>query len=164
VMMAHGRVAKDLAHYYLSSEQIPTAFSLSVKFDVHGRVVAAGGLFLQALPHADDGIIEKIEAHIVALPSIAASLAENIGLIDFIHAHLTDFSPRFIDRRQVAFNCHCNRDQIRNVLKMLPLNELKDIHANGPFPVEIRCHHCNTTYLFDQEQIDRIVATRFADN
>ena len=32
------------------------------------------------------------------------------------------------------------------------------------FQLELRCHHCNTTYLFDQEQIDRIVATRFADN
>ena len=49
VMMAHGSLAKDLAHYYLTSEQIPSAFSLSVKFDAHGRVVAAGGMILQAL-------------------------------------------------------------------------------------------------------------------
>jgi molecular chaperone Hsp33 len=37
VMMAHGSLAKDLAHYYLTSEQIPTSFSLSVNFDSQGR-------------------------------------------------------------------------------------------------------------------------------
>jgi molecular chaperone Hsp33 len=164
VMMAHGSLAKDLAHYYLTSEQIPTAFSLSVKFDVHGQVAAAGGLFLQAMPDADEGIVRQIEACVVALPSIAFSLADNIAPMDFVQTHLADFSPRFIDRRHVEFHCHCNRDQIRNVLKMLPLDELKDLQAKGPFPVAIRCHHCNTNYLFDREQVDRIVATRFADN
>ena len=47
---------------------------------------------------------------------------------------------------------------------MLPMEELRDIQDKGPFPVEIRCHHCNTRYAFDQEHIDRIVAARFADN
>ena len=164
VMMAHGRLAKDLAHYYLTSEQIPTAFSLSVKFDVHGHVAAAGGLFLQALPNADESIIRQLEERVVALPSIAFALAENIAPSDFVQTHLSDFTPRFIDRRHVAFHCHCNRDQIRNLLKMLPLDELKDIQTNGPFPVAIRCHHCNTQYQFDKEQVDRLVATRFADN
>ena len=164
VLMAHGRLAKDLAHYYLTSEQIPTAFSLSVKFDVLGRVVAAGGLFLQALPNASEKIVKEIETRVVALPSIGVSLSENTSPVEFVRFHLADFSPRFIDQRHVKFNCHCNRDQIRNVLTMLPLEELKDIQANGPFPVELRCHHCNTTYLFDQEQIDRIVAARFANN
>lgn len=164
VMMAHGSVAKDLAHYYLTSEQIPTAFDLSVKFDPHGRVVAAGGLYLQALPNADETIVKKIESRVVRLPSIATALAEAIPPDEYISSHLADFSPRFIDQRQVEFNCHCNRDQIRSVLKMLPIDELKDIQAKGPFPVELRCHHCNTTYRFNQEQIDRIVATRFGDN
>jgi molecular chaperone Hsp33 len=163
-MLAHGRLAKDLAHYYLTSEQIPTSFSLSVKFDTLGRVVAAGGLFLQALPNAIGEIVKKIETRMVALPSIAVSLANHTSPRDFVQSHLADFSPRFVDQRSVEFNCHCNRDQIRNVLKMLPLGELKDIQVNGPSPVELRCHHCNTRYLFDQKQIDRIVAARFADN
>ncbi|WP_419655357.1 Hsp33 family molecular chaperone HslO [Desulfosarcina variabilis] len=164
VMMAHGRLAKDLAHYYLTSEQIPTAFSLSIKFDTRGRVVAAGGLFLQALPDAEEEIIKKIETQVVSLPSIGVSLAEKTSPKDFVQSHLADFSPRFVDQRPVEFDCHCNRDQIRSVLKMLPPGELKDIQANGPFPLELRCHHCNTRYLFDQDQIDRIVAVRFAQN
>ena len=164
VMMAHGSLAKDLAHYYLTSEQIPTSFSLSVKFDHLGNVAAAGGMFLQAMPDAEDAVVRRIEAQVVALPSIAALLAEGTAPEDLVRTHLGDYSPRFIDRRNVGFICHCNRDQIRNVLTLLPIDELKDIQEKGPFPVEIRCHHCNTRYPFDREHIDLILAARFSKN
>lgn len=163
VMIAHGNLAKDLAHYYLTSEQIPTAFSLSVKFDREGHVTGAGGLVLQALPGADDAVVLQIEDRVLALPSLGTELADGMTAESLVKTHLHDFSPRFINRRQVDFNCHCNREQIRSVLTMLPLDELKDIQAKGPFPVELRCHHCNTAYHFDRQQFDRIVATRFSD-
>ncbi len=164
VMLAHGRIAKDLAHYYLTSEQIPTSFSLSVKFDDQGRAVAAGGLFLQVMPDADEAIIDRIEEQVVSLPSIGTLLAQEMTPTDLVSRYLGAFSPRFIDQREVAFFCHCSRDQIRNVLTLLPKDELEDIQVNGPFPVEISCHHCNSRYAFDREHIDRIVATRFSGN
>ncbi|BBO87379.1 Hsp33 family molecular chaperone HslO [Desulfosarcina ovata] len=163
VMIAHGNLAKDLAHYYLTSEQIPTAFSLSVKFDRQGQVTAAGGMVLQALPEADDAVVGQLEDRVVSLPSIGTALTEGKTPQEWVSTHLRAFSPRFIDRRPVGFNCHCNRDQIRNLLTLMPVDELKDIQEKGPFPVIIRCHHCNTAYAFDREQIDRIVAMRFSD-
>ena len=54
VMIEYGNIANDLANYYLVSEQIKTGFNLSVKFDRGGNVIGAGGLFLQAMPGADD--------------------------------------------------------------------------------------------------------------
>lgn len=164
VMMAHGTLAKDLAHYYLVSEQIPTAFSLSVKFDVQGQVEAAGGMFLQAMPDADEAVVHQLEDRVVALPSIGEILAGGIPAEDLLRNHFMDFSPRFINRRKVGFVCCCNRDQIRNVLTLLPVDELMDLREKGPFPIEIRCHHCNTRYSFDRQQIDRIVALRFSIN
>lgn len=164
VMLAHGRLAKDLAHYYLTSEQIPTSFNLSVNFDSRGKVDAAGGLFLQVMPGADDDVVAQIEARVVDLPSIGIAFSREIPATRFVEDHLGDYSPHFIDCRDVGFVCHCNRDQIRSVLTMLPMDELQDIQANGPFPLEIRCHHCSTRYRFEREHIDRIVAARFADN
>ncbi len=160
VMMEHGSLAKDLAHYYLSSEQIPTSFSLSVKFDSQGNVAAAGGLFLQAMPDADDSVVRQIEDRVVALPSIGADLAKGADPQSFVNYHLKDFSPYFLDRRSVSFHCNCNRNQIQNIFTMLPMDEINDIREKGPFPVEIRCHHCNTRYTFDREQIDRITLAR----
>jgi molecular chaperone Hsp33 len=164
VMLEHGRLAKDLTHFYFTSEQIPTSFSLSVKFDSQGAVAAAGGLFLQAMPDAEEKILAKLEESVVAMPSIGTELAAGVNPGDFLDRYSGHLKPRFIDRREIAFRCHCNRDQIRNLLKMLPMPELRDIQAKGPFPVEIRCHHCNTRYAFEQAHIDRIMAARFADN
>lgn len=164
VMLAHGRLAKDLAHYYFTSEQIPTSFSLSVNFDSRGKVDAAGGLFLQVMPGANDGVVGRIEDRVVDLPSIGIAFSRGIDPKRFVYDHLGEYSPRFIGHRDIGFVCHCSRDQIRSVLTMLPMDELRDIQAKGPFPVEIRCHHCNTRYRFDREHIDRIVAARFADN
>lgn len=164
VMMAHGSLAKDLAHYYLTSEQIPTSFSLSIQFDDQGDVKGAGGMFLQAMPDAEDAEVRKIENHVVALPSIGPLLSSGTAPRGIVENFFGEYEPHFIDRRKVGFFCHCNRDQIRNVLTLLPIDELKDIQANGPFPVEIRCHHCNTRYAFESTHIDRIVAARFSEN
>ena len=70
VMLQHGRIAKDLANYFLESEQIKTAFILSVYFDKDGRAVGAGGLFLQALPGAEDTALELLEDSVQIMPSM----------------------------------------------------------------------------------------------
>ncbi len=54
IALQYGNIAQDLANYYLKSEQIPTAFNLSIKYDPEGEVTGAGGLFLQTMPRADD--------------------------------------------------------------------------------------------------------------
>jgi molecular chaperone Hsp33 len=60
--------------------------------------------------------------------------------------------------------CHCNQDRTRNLLTMLPMDDLRDIRDNGPFPVELRCHHCNTRYTFTRDDILKIYGRRFPNN
>jgi len=43
VELRYGNIAQDLAYYCMTSEQIPTAFNLSIKFDKQGEVTGAGG-------------------------------------------------------------------------------------------------------------------------
>lgn len=160
VAMAYGSLAKDLAHYHLTSEQVPTSFSLSIVFDAQGEVRGAGGLFLQALPGAEDDVLTHLEKLVGKLPS----LGEVVNADDFPHdwiAHtFQSLSPRLLDQRGVEFMCHCNRSQIQSMLGMLEYNELRDMAQNGPFPVQIRCHNCNTSYSFDQQAVKRILSRR----
>ena len=60
--------------------------------------------------------------------------------------------------------CHCNRERLRNLITLLPMDELKDIQANGPFPLEIRCQFCNTPYEFVRHDIQEIYGSRYSDN
>ena len=166
VMLEYGNIAKDLANYYLTSEQVPTAFNLSIKFDTDGRVTGAGGLFLQAMPQADEDLAGSMEARVTALPSLGEVFSgqgdhDPQALVD---EAFKDYSPQFLANRRIEFMCHCNREKVHNLLTVLPIDELKDIRDNGPFPVKINCHYCNTPYQFEEEDIRQIYGKRYPNN
>lgn len=164
VVLEYGNIAKDLANYYLTSEQIPTAFNLSIHFDKEGNVTGAGGLFLQAMPGAGDEITAGLENLISDFPSMGVVFAKGSNPEKLIHDVFHKYSPKFLANRRVEFMCHCNRDRVRSLLTLLPAKEIKDILEKDPFPVELRCHHCNTPYLFSKTDIQQILGKRFADN
>lgn len=163
VMMETGSLASDLSLYFVKSEQVPTAFSLSVQFDGQGAVTGAGGLFLQALPNADAETVAAIETLVPRLPSLGAAMAAGDSPEAFVQAHFVDYAPRFLENQRVEFFCRCNDDQIRRMLQMLDAAELRDMRDNGPFPLEVRCHHCNTAYRFDAADLAEIYTQRYGE-
>ncbi|MEJ2286891.1 MAG: Hsp33 family molecular chaperone HslO [Desulfobacterales bacterium] len=164
IMLKYGNIAKDLANYYLTSEQVPTAFNLSIKFDTEGLVTGAGGLFLQAMPQADDDLAESMEARVTGLPSLGEVFTGEEDPEALVAEVFKDYSPRILDNRRIEFMCHCNPERVRNLLTLLPIDELKDIRDRGPFPVEINCHYCNTPYQFTREDIREIYGKRYPNN
>jgi len=164
IVLKYGNIAKDLANYYLTSEQVPTAFNLSIKFDKQGQVTGAGGLFLQAMPQADDELAGNMEDRVTSLPSLGEVFTEDKDPEALVAAAFKDYSPRFLANRRIEFMCHCNPERVRNLLTLLPIDELKDIRDQGPFPVEINCHHCNTPYRFTREDIADIYGKRYPTN
>jgi molecular chaperone Hsp33 len=163
VILKYGNLAQDLAYYYQESEQIPTAFRLGIDFDGEGNVTGAGGLFLQAMPAADESIISEIEALVTALPSIGAAF-RNPHPRQWIESHFHAFTPRFTETRRTEFFCPCNRKRLRKLLFLLPPDEIEDILKNGPFPLEIRCHYCNTPYEFSRKSIREMYRLRYPRN
>lgn len=164
VMLKYGNIAKDLANYYLTSEQIPTAFNLSIKFDQQGHVTGAGGLFLQAMPQADDELTGGMEARVTALPSLGEVFTADQEPEALVLETFKDYSPHFLANRRIEFMCHCNRERVRNLLTLLPIEDLRDIRDKGPFPVEINCHYCSTPYEFTKEDIATIYGKRYPNN
>lgn len=160
VMLEHGTLAKDLAVYHLRSEQIATAFTLSVKFDKDGEALGAGGMMFQALPGADDKLLAALEQRIDSLPSVGEAVIDPDFPQQWINDHFKDFEPRELDQRGVEFMCHCNPKRIRHMLLMLEQDDLDEMAHNGPFPIQIRCHYCNTSYDFDEQQMKAISVER----
>ena len=160
IALEYGNIAQDLANYFLKSEQIPTAFNLSIKYDKSGEVTGAGGLFLQAMPGADDSLAEELEELVVQLPSLGEVFTNGQEPEDLIQTEFKKYRPRFLANQRVEFMCHCSPERLRRVLLTLPVNELKDIRDNGPFPLEMRCHYCNTMHHFDKEEIQKIYTRR----
>lgn len=154
VKLSYGSIAKDLANYFLTSEQTPTAFNLSVHFDSAGNVIGAGGLFLQRMPGGGIKDIDKLEELIRNLPSIGEVISRDENSEDFIRHYFEPFSPNIIANRRIAFFCRCRKKTIGQFIAKLPLETLEDMANNGPFPVETRCHNCGTVYRFEKEEIE----------
>jgi len=159
-ILKYGNIAEDLAYYYLTSEQLPTAFNLSIQFDSEGGVTGAGGLFLQAMPGVSEKNAAGLENRVNDFPSLGTAFSEKNNPETLVLDIFKDYSPMLLGNRRVEFMCHCNTDKARSMLSLLSIQELEDIQENGPFPVEIRCHHCNTAYLFNKPDIRKIFRKR----
>ncbi|HOV38926.1 MAG TPA: Hsp33 family molecular chaperone HslO [Spirochaetales bacterium] len=160
VELEKGSLAMNLARYYLRSEQTPTAFVLSIKFDRFGKVLGAGGLFLQTLPGADPQVLEEVENRLVSMQSVGSALMEGKKPEVFLEENFGKFFPRLLESRQVRFFCPCSAGRFSGFLQALPLNDLEDIASEGPFPLRTTCHNCNTTYEFSREEILRLLRNR----
>ncbi len=160
IALKFGNIAQDLANYYLTSEQIPSAFNLSIKYDRAGEVTGAGGLFLQAMPGADDALTAELEERVIAFPSLGEVLGEGQEPQDLIQHIFQKYTPNFLASKRIEFMCHCSPERLSSILAMLSTDELKDIRNNGPFPLEVRCHYCNTLYHFSKKEIQAICNQR----
>jgi molecular chaperone Hsp33 len=164
IALEYGNIAKDLANYYLVSEQVPAAFHLSIQFDPEGEVIGAGGLLLQAAPDAAEDLVAQIEAKVRDFPSLGRLCARGRSPDSVVGHVFSAFRPQIVSARRVEFMCHCSKARTRDLLTLLPVTELEDILARGPFPLEMRCHHCNTAYYFDRAEIRRIYGRRYPHN
>ncbi len=164
VELRYGNIAQDLAYYYLTSEQIPTAFNLSIKFDREGEVTGAGGLFLQAMPQAEDRLAAELERRVIDFPSIGEAFSAEKPADELVSEAFAPYAPKFLNTRRVEFMCHCNRERLHSVLAMLPIEDLKDLIENGPFPLRMNCHNCNTAYDFERREIEAIFGSRYPNN
>lgn len=160
VILEYGSIAKDLANYYLTSEQTPSSFSISIQFDSKGDVVGAGGLMTQAMPGVKDADLAEIEKILTSFPSIGSEFAKENTPENLINKNFNPFSPRILGNHRVEFFCRCDEKRILDYIGVLPMSDLEEIIENGPFPVETKCHNCNTLYRFSKEQIEKKYKSR----
>lgn len=154
VVLEHGSIAEDLANYYLVSEQIPTGFKLSLYFDENEIVQGAGGIFLQALPGAEPQKVIEAEKMIQSIDSLGSMYAEGLTPEQIIKDSFPGLEPQFLSDNRIEFYCRCSKDRMGGYLSRLDKEERTDMIENGPFPVEVRCHHCNSVYRFTKAELD----------
>ena len=155
IMLEHGNLALDLSHYFQTSEQTPTAIALSIQFDGEGLVVGAGGLLLQAMPGVEPVLMGELEECLAGLPSLGRYFAEGGGAEGLLAAQFGAFQPEILTTTPVGFACPCSKEDISARLLTLPEKDLDELRG-GPFPVETCCHYCNTTYLFNREEMEAL--------
>lgn len=154
VMLEYGSIGQDLAHYYLTSEQLPTSFSLSIDFGKAGEILGAAGLLIQALPGTSAEEAGILEDQVVSLPSLGKFFSSRGTADSFLSGHLGAFNPRILDTKPVDFFCPCSKERFQSFLRSMKPEDQDEILKEGPFPLETRCHNCNSVYSFTRPELE----------
>ena len=154
VEIMYKNIAQDLAWYYLQSEQIHTAFNTSIQFDKQGRIIGAGGMFVQTMPGAEEETIERVEAAFSAAPSYGQWFAEKGNRNDIIYGLFREFRPNVVLERNILFDCQCSEEKFKEHLLHLSKEELIDICTEKQNePIELICHYCGSIYKYDKQKL-----------
>lgn len=154
--LVSGEVAEDIAHYYLHSEQIPTAVSLGVLFDAEGKIRSAGGYLIQQMPSTDPVDVEKLASNLANTPYITDLLDMGMDWQNILEKMIfKDMDWSVSQTLPIHFHCPCSKERFANALRLLGKDELSSM-AEGITPI---CHYCNKQYEFSPDDMNHIITT-----
>ena len=152
VSLVSGEIAKDLAHYLAHSEQIASAVLLGVMIRPAG-VDAAGGLIVQAFPHASEAAIETMEKRIKEAPPFS-TLLDRMTIEEAVQEVLRGSDYKLLDpsfNMPIRYSCSCTRERALKQFAFLPLTELSEIITEGGS--EAVCQFCGQKYFFTGDDL-----------
>ncbi len=148
VPIVSGGIAKDLALYLTESEQTPSAVGLGVLHDEAGRIDAACGFVVQALPGASDESLARAERNVSALGGPAELLRSGASLQGLLDRLLDGLGARLLDERTPVFHCGCDAERALRATALLGREDLDQAIAEGG-PLDVRCDFCGDRYAID---------------
>ena len=153
-------LSDSIQHYFRQSEQLDTGIKVAVAFtDVGWR---GGALMLQRLP--EDQIQQTLGSDVaddwrraMVLMGTCTDrelLDPNLSANDLLFRLFNEDGVRVWAPTDLNASCRCSRERVATVLASLPRDEIADLKVNGN--VEVTCEFCNSTYTFDDAQLDHI--------
>lgn len=150
-----GEIGDDLAYYFTYSEQIPTLVALGVKINPDRSVKSAGGIIIQAMPGADESIIEQTERRLSGMKSVSWLAEEKKDPVSMLHFLIDKEKLSVLQENNISYNCDCSYEKMMSNLYALGKDELKKI-TDEQEEVETVCHFCNSKYLYNSDDIKKL--------
>jgi len=144
----HGSgIAQELTQYLDRSEQISSAVLLGVLNRREG-VAAAGGIVIQAFPHAPENAVAAVEERIREAPPLS-TLIEKMPIEDVVAQVLHGMDYKQIDSSfnvPLSYTCSCSRERALAPLALFGADELREMIDQGG--TEVVCQFCGRKYSF----------------
>lgn len=154
--LVSGEIAEDLAHYFLTSDQQPSAVALGVLIDRDYTVKAAGGYIIQVLPDAEEEVISKIEINIATSEPVSTLIEKGYTPEDVLNYICLGLNMKILEKKDLKFVCDCSEERMEQALITVGEKDLTEIiEEDGK--AEISCQFCNTKYQFDKDMLLNIL-------
>lgn len=157
VALTTGEIDEDLEAYLRISEQVPAALGCEVVLD-GSRVVAAGGVLVQALPGGDPEAVREAQ-HALRSGRLYDLLAQGVTDARELarHIYVAEALEVIGEARPVRFECRCSEERIGRALALLGTIDLDEMIAEDK-PAEITCNFCNQRYELGLDELEKIRA------
>lgn len=152
--LADGEIATDITNYLYMSEQTPSSVALGVLVDKEGKVLAAGGYFIQAMPGCDEEVLEKLGNNVAVTPYVTQLLELGYTPEKIIEVLARGLEFDIKESMSVKFSCGCSKDKILNMLAALSQDDI-DYLTEQP-DTEVHCQYCNKVYHFSSEELKQL--------
>lgn len=147
VQLVSSEIAEDIAHYFVTSEQIPTSLALGVTLDNQAGIAASGGLLIQALPGCSESMLERIETGLQQLPAVSTMLRAGQTPMAILEQLLQGIPCAPQSSYALNFNCSCSRQYVAKMVSGLPAEELS-VLAQRQEDTVVTCEYCKNEYRF----------------
>ncbi len=151
-----GEIAEDIAHYFASSEQVPTACAFGVLVDRDHSVLAAGGYIVQLMPGAPSEVIDSLEGGIFTAESISAMIAKKMTPEEILKEVMPSFDIEITERGKCEYRCNCSEKRVTGALVSLGKEELEKL-AKEEENIEVCCQFCDKKYSFPGEHLLKMI-------
>lgn len=152
--LVDGEIATDITNYLYMSEQTPSSVALGVLVDKDGKVLAAGGYFIQAMPGCDEEVLEKLGNNVAVTPYVTQLLELGYTPEKIIEVLARGLEFDIKESMPVNFSCGCSKDKILNMLAALSQDDI-DYLTEQP-DTEVHCQYCNKVYHFSSEELKQL--------
>ncbi len=151
-----GEIAEDFTYYFAYSEQTPSSVGLGVLVDTDNSCIAAGGFILQIMNGCTDETLDKIEEILGSIKPTSQMISEGYTP-EMIIEELTNNQYQLLEKKDISYYCPCTKERFYNGIKTIGKTEIENI-INEDHKAEVTCKFCNTTYLFDEDELKQMVS------
>lgn len=156
VPIASGEIGVDLAAYLEQSEQTPSAVGVGVWVESDGRVGAAGGYLLQALPGARGEVLDPLASRVEAAPPPSDLVRRGVGAMGMLEALLGEPVPT-LERLPVRFRCRCSRGRVLGAMAAIGREGLAHLLSEDG-TAEVVCDFCAVRYAVGRDDVAALLA------
>lgn len=155
IIEAKGKHFDDVFTTYLEqSEQIPSVVKLNSIVDQDGKILQSGGLIVQAMPGATEEEIADVFAKIHAIKPVTDYFLKDMRP-DQMLREVLPFKFDVVQSRRIDFFCRCSKKQFLEKLKLVGLDEIREMREQGQN--ELVCRFCNEKYTIDDADFEAII-------
>jgi molecular chaperone Hsp33 len=118
----------------------------------------AAGMLLQRLPSQTSFEDEDAWPRMVQLSdTISNEELRSLKAPEILHRLFHEEDVRMFDAKPVFFRCACSRERVQNTLRMLGLDEVREVIAEQG-SVSVDCEFCHQHYDFDAVDVEALFA------